>query len=74
MTIQTAFGTALRELRAERGMSQESLALDAGLNRGYYSGVELGKRNIALVNIEKLATALDLPVSEIFQRAEQSRR
>jgi transcriptional regulator with XRE-family HTH domain len=73
MTIHTAFGTALRELRTERGMSQETLALEAGLNRGYYSGVERGKRNIALANVEKLARALDLPPSAIFRRAEELR-
>ncbi len=74
MTIRAAFGLALRELRTERKMSQEALALEADLNRGYYNGVELGKRNIALVNIEKIAKALDLPPSAIFQRAEQLRR
>lgn len=73
ITIHAAFGAALRELRAERKLSQESLALEAGLNRGYYSGVETGKRNISLTNIEKLATALDLPPSAIFERAERLR-
>jgi transcriptional regulator with XRE-family HTH domain len=73
MSIQAAFGLALRELRTEREMSQEALALEADLNRGYYNGVELGKRNIALVNIEKIARALDLPVSVIFARVEKLR-
>lgn len=74
MTIQAAFGVALRELRSELGMSQEALSLKAGLNRGYYNGVELGKRNISLANVEKLANALDLPPSAIFRRAERLRR
>lgn len=74
LSIQAAFGLALRELRTERQMSQEALALEAGLNRGYYNGVELGKRNIALVNIKKLAIALDVPLSEVFARAEQLQR
>jgi transcriptional regulator with XRE-family HTH domain len=74
LTIHAAFGAALRELRAERGLSQEALALEAGLNRGYYSGVERGKRNISLTNIEKLASALDLPPAAIFARAERLRR
>ncbi len=73
MTIQAAFGAALREIRSERGLSQEAVALAAGLNRGYYNGVELGKRNIALVNIGKLAEALSLQPSAIFARAEALR-
>jgi transcriptional regulator with XRE-family HTH domain len=73
MSIHAAFGAALRELRHERGLSQEALALEAGLNRGYYSGVETGKRNISLTNIEKLAVALDLPLTAIFERMERVR-
>jgi transcriptional regulator with XRE-family HTH domain len=73
MTIQAAFGAALREIRAERGLSQESVALAAGLNRGYYSGVERGRRNVAIVNIGKLADALSLQPSTIFARAERLR-
>jgi transcriptional regulator with XRE-family HTH domain len=68
--IHAAFGDALRELRKERGISQEALALKAGLNRGYYSGVERGQRNISLTNIAKLADALDLPASEVLARGE----
>lgn len=51
-------------------MSQESVALEAGLNRGYYSGIERGVRNVALANIVKIAGALDVPASEILVRAE----
>jgi transcriptional regulator with XRE-family HTH domain len=65
-----AFGDALRDLRGEHGMSQEALALDAGLNRGYYSGVERGVRNVSLANIVKIADALGVPVSGVFARAE----
>jgi transcriptional regulator with XRE-family HTH domain len=65
-----AFGDALRELRAERGVSQEAVALEAGLNRGYYSGIERGVRNVALANIVKIAAALGVPASEILARAE----
>jgi transcriptional regulator with XRE-family HTH domain len=68
--VHAAFGDALRELRAERGMSQESVALEAGLNRGYYSGIERGVRNVALANIVKIAQALGVPASEVFARAE----
>lgn len=68
--IHAAFGQALRELRAERGLSQETVALEAGLNRGYYSGVERGVRNVSLTNIAKIAEALGVPASELLVRAE----
>lgn len=69
--VHTAFGDALRELRKERSISQEGLALKSGLNRGYYGGIERGERNVSLTNIVKLAAALDLPASTIHARAEQ---
>lgn len=69
--IHATFGDALRELRKERGISQEGLALKSGLDRGYYGGIERGERNLALANIYKLAAALDLPPSAIHLRAEQ---
>jgi transcriptional regulator with XRE-family HTH domain len=72
--IHAAFGNALRELRAERGMSQEAVALEAGLNRGYYSGIERGVRNVALANIVKIADALDTPASDVLARAEAIQR
>jgi len=71
--VHAAFGQALRELRAERGISQETVALEAGLNRGYYSGIERGVRNVALANIVKIADALNVPASEVFIRAEALR-
>jgi len=71
--VHAAFGDALRELRGERGVSQEAVALDAGLNRGYYSGVERGVRNVSLTNITKIADALGVPASEVIARAEAIR-
>jgi len=71
--VHAAFGQALRELRAERGMSREAFALAAGLNRGYYSGVERGVRNVSLTNIAKIADALELPASAVLARAETTR-
>jgi transcriptional regulator with XRE-family HTH domain len=71
--VHAAFGDALRELRAEHGMSQEAVALEADLNRGYYSGVERGVRNVSLANIVKIADALGVPASAVLARAEAIR-
>lgn len=60
------FGARLVELRKQRGWSQEQLALESGIARSYLGGVERGQRNIALVNIFRLADALERPVHELF--------
>jgi transcriptional regulator with XRE-family HTH domain len=65
-----AYGDALRELRAERGISQERLAESAGLDRTYVSGIERGERNPSLTNLLKLAAALEVALSELATRAE----
>jgi len=64
--IRTEFGQRVRELRARSGMSQEMLAYRAGLDRTYISGVESGQRNISIVNIEKIAAALQVSVAYMF--------
>ena len=61
------FGSTLARLRKEVGLSQEQLALESGLARSYLGGVERGQRNIALVNICKLAHALELDPSELLK-------
>lgn len=60
------FGKRLAKLRKEMGWSQEGLAIESGLARSYLSGIERGKRNIALVNICKLAETLKIPVKDLM--------
>lgn len=58
--ILKAFGLHVRDLRRSRGFSQEALAIEAGFSRSYYSEIELGRRNISIVNMCKLARALQV--------------
>jgi transcriptional regulator with XRE-family HTH domain len=65
-SVKSRFGTTLRNLREERGYSQEELAERARLHRNYVGGVERGERNVALENIVKLAKALSVPPRDLF--------
>jgi transcriptional regulator with XRE-family HTH domain len=64
--IRTRFGARVRQLRSERGWSQEELADRAKLHRTYIGSVERGEQNISLVNIERLATTLGVSLAELF--------
>ena len=64
--IQQHFGERVRELRKEKGLSQEALALACELDRTYIGGVERGERNISLLNIQKIADALGVSAKELF--------
>ncbi|SFM12349.1 DNA-binding transcriptional regulator, XRE-family HTH domain [Paenibacillus sp. 1_12] len=66
MDIRTEFGKRVRELRARSGISQEFLADRAGLDRTYISGVERGERNVSIINIEKIAAALNVSIEYMF--------
>jgi transcriptional regulator with XRE-family HTH domain len=62
-----AFGAAVRLHRKAKGLSQEAFADECGIDRSYMGGVERGERNIALINVEKIVTALGLQPSEFFK-------
>ena len=61
------FGVRVRELRTAQGYSQEEFAAKCGLDRTYISGIERGKRNVSLRNIEVIAKALGVTVSVLTQ-------
>ncbi len=65
--IRVRFGRALRLRRNKLGVSQEAFADLCGLDRTYLGGIERGERNVALVNIEKIARALRISTSELFK-------
>jgi transcriptional regulator with XRE-family HTH domain len=64
--VQVRFGRRLRAIRKTKGISQETLALDSGLDRSYVGGVERGERNISIENMAKLARALKIRLSELL--------
>lgn len=66
MDIRVLVGIRVKELRNKIGISQEELADIAQLDRTYITSVECGKRNISIVNIEKIADALKVSLSEFF--------
>ncbi len=65
-SIQKQFGDRIRDLRLEKGLSQEELAFKAGIHRTYLGGIERGERNPALKNIAAIARALGVTLSELF--------
>ncbi|MGO5139785.1 helix-turn-helix domain-containing protein [Streptococcus alactolyticus] len=64
--ITELFGERVKEYRNRLGMSQEKFALSIGMDRTYFASVESGKRNISLINIEKIANGLNVSISDLF--------
>lgn len=71
MSLQRNLGITLKALRAEKGVSQEKMALSTGIDRRYMSDIENGRRNVSLEIIEKLAAFFEMKVSEFIQKIEQ---
>lgn len=65
--IALRFGKRLRERRLAQQLSQEALAHAAGLDRTYISGIERGKRNVSLRNIDIIAKALGTSISQLTE-------
>lgn len=65
--IQKTIGLRVRELRNKTGLSQEKFALKIEMDRTYLASVESGRRNISVVNLEKIINGLDITFAEFFE-------
>ena len=69
---QPGLGRAIRQRREEQGLSQEELGLAAEIHPTWISHIESGRNNPAWGSVRRIATALDLTLSELAKRAEES--
>ena len=60
-------GNNIRKIRLNKGLSQEALALTSGIDRSYLGGIERGEHNVAVINLEKIAIALDIQIANLFK-------
>ena len=67
--VLVALGEAIRRARIGIGLSQEVLAVDAGIDRSYMGGIERGEHNLTVMNIVKIADALKTSPSALFGSA-----
>lgn len=67
MTINKQLGYRIRYLRQQKGLSIETLSLEAGINRNYLGDLERGTRNPTLIILNKIATALDIDLPTLFE-------
>ena len=66
MDIKEKIGLRIRQLRHEQNISQEAFADICELDRTYISSIEKGRRNVSIVNLEKIANALNINLSTLF--------
>ena len=65
--ITTKLGERIKQIRLSKEISQEKFALSIEMDRTYYASVESGKRNISIINIEKIANGLEISLEELFK-------
>ena len=65
--ILILFGEKVREIRKEKGLSQEDLAFKADLHRTYIGMIERAEKNITLINIQKIANALEISIDNLLK-------
>ncbi|WP_369525835.1 helix-turn-helix domain-containing protein [Neptunomonas phycophila] len=66
-----SFGQRVRELRKNRGLSQEAMAALAGVDRSYMGHIERGEKNITLTKIYQISDALEIEVADLFPRSQE---
>lgn len=66
-SIQISFGKKVRDLRLKNSYSQEAFAFECGLYRTYVDCIERGEKNITIINIGKIAKALNIEIYKLFQ-------
>lgn len=71
MTLETAFGQVIRDIRKTKKFSQEKLAFESGLDRAFISLLECGRKQPSLVTIFQLAKALQIPPYQIIESVEE---
>ncbi len=71
MNVKKQFGNKLKKIRKSKSITQEKLSEMSNMDRSYISDVERGVKNISLEKINKLATALEVPLSELFKFNEE---
>lgn len=67
MDIKSKIGIRIKKMREENKLSQKDLSFETELDRSYIASVEKGHRNISIVNLEKIAKALGISLSELFK-------
>lgn len=70
MDIRYRLGQRIKYLREAKGMSQKDLAYTADLDRSYIAGIEAGNRNVSILNVEKIANALNVTLKTFFDAHE----
>ncbi len=66
MNVKEKLGKRINELRIEKSLSQEKLALKANIDRAYMHLIEKGKTNVSIELIEKIAVALEISIKDLF--------
>jgi len=64
-----SLGLAIKELRLKAGLSQEAFADEVGIDRSYIGGIERGEHNVAVINLMKIASALNITLAQLAQKA-----
>ena len=71
LIIKKIFGQTCKFFREKNNLSQEKFSLSIGMDRTYYASVELGRRNISILNIVKICNGFNISMSDFFSVYEQ---